>query len=543
MSDSKRLLFIAAAIATLFSFTSCRQSSSKSADKMNERPNIIFFIADDMSPHHFNCLPGGKGKNLTPNLDRLAEEGVLMLNQTVVSPVCTPSRFNCLTGRFASRATNMQFLEKTKHEEGMTCIQWNSFITSNDKILPQYLKEAGYRTGFAGKNHAIEASGFKKIPDYFANPEDPDIKELVQHNYRVAQEAVASMGFDFAGAVYHNNPDWLGLKALGVQNMNWIAEAGIEFIRQQDEVPFFLYFATTLPHAPTDRGRSWMADPRMTAEGILDRVPEGLPDRLSLEERVKEAGLEGTGREIILWLDDALGALMNELEAKGELDNTIIFFFTDHGQNAKGTLYQGGVSSPSIIWKAGGFPVGSTCKVPVSNVDFAPTILEMAGVEVNDDQFDGRSFKAALEGKEMEETGTLYHELGYARAVRKGKYKYIAVRYPSYATNWTPEERKQVLNRYNDNRRSMDMEIVNEDPTLPFSHLEVIPGGGVAEHFSYGKLPGYFDPDQLYDLEADPGELVNLAGNPEYQTVLDDMKNELQKYIEKLPGTFKIDDV
>ncbi|MDA3822342.1 MAG: sulfatase-like hydrolase/transferase, partial [Bacteroidales bacterium] len=418
-------------------FLSCNSGKETKSQETNEKPNIVFFIADYILQIHFNTLQKWERQNLTPNMDRLAREGVVMLNQTVVSPVCTPSRYNCLTGRFASRASNPEFLKKTKNEEGMTCIQWNSFLTSEDKIISHYLQEAGYKTGFVGKNHAIDASGFKMPKDYFADPEDPEIKEMVTHNYNQARDAILGMGFDYAEAVYHNNPRWLGLKGLAVQNMDWIAEAGVNFISQQDEDPFFLYFATTLPHAPTNPANSWNADPRITAKGIIDEAPDVLPARETLGTRVKEAGLEGKGRENILWLDDALGALINELEAKGKLDNTIIFFFSDHGQNAKGTVYQGGVLDPSIIWKSGGFKCGPTSEQTVSNVDFAPTILELAGVKVESSAFDGRSFKAALDGEKMDEPGTQYYELGYARAVRKGNYKYIAVRYPDYATNWT----------------------------------------------------------------------------------------------------------
>lgn len=534
MRNPLQLLFL----VLTFMLASC-SNGSKSYDQP-ERPNIIFFIADDMYPHHFNCLPDGAGKNLTPNLDRLAREGVLMTNQTVVSPVCTPSRYNCLTGRFASRATNEEFLRKTAHEEGMTCIQWNSFITEGDSLLPVYLKEGGYTTGFVGKNHAIEANGFRPFPDYFADPSDPEIAGIVTHNYEVARDAVLRTGFDYAGAVYHNNPRFLGLKALAVQNMDWIAEAGVSFIRQQEDPPFFLYFATTLPHAPTDPEHSYKADPRVTAAGILDEAPGILPERSTLVSRVRDAGLAGTGRENILWLDDAIGALLDALEEEGKLENTIIFFFNDHGQRAKGTVYQKGVLNPSIIWKSGGFEAGSRCDQIVSNVDFAPTILEMAGVSYHPSEFDGRSFLPALRGEEMDASGTLYYELGYARGVRKGKYKYIAVRYPEYAKSWNAMQRDSVLKAYNVPRLAKDMEIAGEDPTLPFSHLEVVPGGGMAENGSYGKFPGYFDPDQLYDLEKDPDEQVNLAGDPAYADVLSEMKEALRKYVEMLPGTFDL---
>ncbi len=151
--------FIVILIVAIFSFSACTKQEVK-------KPNIIFFIADDMYPEMFNCLPEGKGKNLTPNIGQLAKDGVIMENQYVVSPVCTPSRYNCLTGNYASRATNSSFVNKTKHEEGQTVIQWNSFITQNDKILPQYLKELGYVSGMVGKNHMVEVPNLEGFPDF-----------------------------------------------------------------------------------------------------------------------------------------------------------------------------------------------------------------------------------------------------------------------------------------------------------------------------------------------------------------------------------------
>ena len=514
--------------------TSCNSSREYA------KPNIIFFIADDMYPEMFNSLPQGAGRNMTPNLDRLASEGTTMINQYVVSPVCTPSRFNCLTGRYASRATNAEFLKKTEAEGGQTVIQWNTFITANDSILPHYLKKLGYTTGMVGKNHVIEARGLYRFPDYNADPGEPEIRQKVEENYQKVKSAVMGSGFDFADGLYHNNPNFIGLSELAVQNLDWTTEAGLKFIEESSSNPFFLYFATTVPHGPTEANRSWNADPRITARGILDEAPVGMPARHTLPERLRAAGFEGKNRENILWLDDALGALIDKLEAHGILDNTIIFFFNDHGQHAKGTLYQGGVYNPSIIWKSGGFECGSVCDAQISNVDFAPTILEMAGSRNIPDGLDGSSFKGALDGEEVQSGESLFFELGYARAVIIGKYKYYAVRYPDYALNWDPEERAGVLDRYNKGREFRNMSIVNRDPEKPFSHLEVVPGGGNAEHGSYGKRPGYFDPDQLYDLEADPGEIMNLAGKPEYETVLLELKGVLKEYLEDLPGDFDL---
>lgn len=139
-------LFAPIAILAVSVLTGC-------ADKQGKQPNVIFFITDDMYPYMFNNLPEGKGKNLTPNIDRLAREGVYLSNIHVASPVCTPSRYNVLTGNYASRATNDEFKEYTAKNENQTVIQWNAFITPNkERTIAHYLQDLGYRTGFVGKN-------------------------------------------------------------------------------------------------------------------------------------------------------------------------------------------------------------------------------------------------------------------------------------------------------------------------------------------------------------------------------------------------------
>jgi hypothetical protein len=265
-----------------------------------------------------------------------------------------------------------------------------------------------------------------------------------------------------------------------------------------------------------------------------------MPARHTLPERIKEVGLEGKNKELILWLDDALGALIDKLEEHDLLDNTIIFFFNDHGQKAKGTLYQDGVLSPCIIWKNGGFTCGNKNDTKVQNIDFAPTILEFAGAKNLGDKFDGESFKSVLEGEEINSDRALFFELGYARAIVKGDYKYLAIRYPEFANNMTYEQRSERLEAYNDTRRFRNMQIVNYDPSAPFSHFSLVPGGEQAEHESYGTRPAYFEPDQLYNISIDPGEINNLADDPEYKLKLEELRSELSKHLEVMPGSFKV---
>ncbi len=537
---------------TALSITGCLSGDIKQKEAIQKKPNIIFFIADDMYPWMFNNTPEGKNSkgdkmNLTSNIDRLANEGVWLDNMTVVSPVCTPSRYNSLTGNYASRAVNKEFTDFTEENDGQTVIQWNSFIVPGaDKTMGTYFQELGYKTGFVGKNHIVESLaqvGEDAKPDLKADPNDPEIKAGLEYRYQKLQEDVKNCGFDYADKLYHNNPNWLGIRALAYQNMDWIAEGGVEFIKTYKDDPFFLYIATTLPHGPLDPDHSWKADRRITPKGILENAPTVLPQPPveSLINRIKEVGLEDTDRENILWLDDSIGALFNQLEKEGVLDNTIIVFFNDHGQNSKGTLYEGGVNSQAFIWKKGGFKVGNVYDVPVSNVDFLPTLLDLAGDTKNLNDFDGYSFKNALEGKEYKGRTSMYHELGYARAIVKDGFKYYAVRYPEWAMKKTLAERKVMLDEYTKFRESFGEHAISDDPSAPYGQLEMFPGGGGAENAAYKSMPNFTDPDQFYDLKNDPKEEHNLINDPKYAAKIKELKEELKsKYLDKLPGKFDL---
>jgi len=504
--------------------------------KAGRKPNIIFIIADDMKRHMFNCLPEGNGGNLTPNIDRLAAEGTLMMGQHVASPVCTPSRYNCLTGRYASRARNARFLATTQ-QNGQSVITWNTNILPTDQTLPKLLKQQGYMTGIVGKNHVVEVPGFKKLP-YRADPTTPQARMVLAENSKRIKAAMKACGFDYAASIYNNNPDGNGPLALAAHNLDWIVKGGLDFIEQNKDKPFFLYFASTIPHGPLSKERSWGADSRITADGILDEPLSVLPSREMLPVRLKRAGIEGSGKENVLWLDDAVGALIARLKSKGLYDDTIVFFFTDHGQDAKGTIYQGGVSDPSIVWRKGGFPCGSISHALISNIDFAPTILDYAGAESLAGRFDGRSFRDVLERRANKIHDTLYFEMGYTRGVRKGTWKYIALRYPERADKMSAAERSRILERFNEKQKERGQRIITTDPSAPFSHISLIPGGGGAEAASTGKYTGYYDSDQLYDLSRDPQEQKNLACEPAYAEKLQEMKAELARYLDQLPGGF-----
>lgn len=504
------------------------------------RPNFLFIILDDMLQEECNFLPRGAGKNYTPHIDRLAGEGAVFLNQYTSSPVCTPSRFSCLTGLYAGRARNEHFVNETA-KMGQNVVQWNSELVEDDVTVAKALKKAGYRTGFAGKNHVVQARGWQKLP-FNADLNDAQVLATLRSNKALVQTAVKGAGFDYAASIYHKNPEATGAEALSVHNMDWITKGALDFIEDQDEgQPFFLYYAATLTHGPHEPERSWNANPLATPDGFLEKALTVQPGRETIPQRLKEAGFAGQSKENLLWLDDSIGALIGKLENKGFLDNTIVFFFNDHGQDAKGTVYQGGVLNPSVVWKAGGWKCGQVSQTKISNIDFTPTILDLAGVDYDPNQFDGHSFAPALNGSRENIHDSMFFEMGFSKAVIRGKYKYIALRYPKFALNWTLKERREVLLKVVEQRKKRKQYVHNyDDPSLPFSHIMLLPGGGAAEASSTGKLPGYYDADQLYDLESDPGELNNIAQDSQYSDVLAEMKKELTIFTGTLAGEFPL---
>ena len=541
------ILVLFAFVAVVFT-NSCKQKSEtqKSSQVEAKKPNIIFFIADDMERYMFNFLPEGIGKNLSPHIDKLADEGVVLMQQHVSSSVCTPSRYACLTGQYASRSRCDEFTNFTKKMKGQTAVQWNTYIVPGQTTIGTLLKEQGYVTGFYGKNHAVEAPGWKKLP-LDTDPKDPEAVAVLKKDQEIIQEQLKKCGFDYSGALYQDNPSYLGPEKLRYQNLDWITDAALKFLDKvkNDDKPFFLYYATTVPHGPSDAAHSWNGDRHVTAEGILDTVPTVLPPKETIPKRLIDAGLVKEGQKIpdakanVLWIDDALGALMKRLEEQGKLDNTIIFFFNDHGQYAKGSIYEGGVSSPSVVWKSGGFGVKGVYNEYVSNIDFAPTILEMAGGNPEKvDSFDGKSFYQILNNKECKTHESLYFEMGYSRGVLKDGIKYIALRFPEFAENWDMEKRKEVLDKWNNFRKANKLRYHYTDPSMPFSHLMLIPGGGDAEYPSTQRYKHYYDKDQLYDLRVDPNEQNNLINNPRYKEKVVEMRNLLKSYLKDLPGTF-----
>jgi arylsulfatase A-like enzyme len=345
------------------------------------------------------------------------------------------------------------------------------------------------------------------------------------------------VGFDFAARIFETNPIVIGPREIQVHNLDWIHEAALEFLDTHHDRPFFLYYAVTVPHRPYN---GWKHNPRATPIGILPARPGHLPTRESIAKRLAEHGLD-EDRGDLLWLDDCVGSLLEELKTLGVLDNTVIVYTNDHGDDGgKTTCYQGGMANFAFVWGpkrliAGGRTIDS----PSSLVDLAPTIFDLCGGTPVAGRYDGVSLKPLLAGRKESVRDVIYGEMGHTRTVIKGKWKYLALRYSDYHQRLPRAERLAWLDAANEYQRSNRWTTFEaNDPDGPFGHSGFIPDLWDHEKVARASYENFYDANQLYDLDRDPREQKNLAGDPRYAPILNEMKQELKKQLADLPGGY-----
>jgi len=502
-------------------FISLAQKKHNPKSALKKQPNIIFIVTDDQHRDQFNFLKEGQDEdgnptNLTPNMDRLVSEGVIFDKSYVSTSVCTPSRYNILTGNYASRASKRSNI---KRYQGQTNVTWNVRIDSSTNNIAKELQKNGYFTGGVGKNHVIYSINPHKVP-LSANPRDSIVKSQLIENQLAQITSYKKVGFDFAGSIYKGNLPSQYPKGVEDHNMEWIVEAALTFLTEADEKenPFFLYFATTITHGPDKLGSKHKGDPLATPIGFLEKPLEVMPPRETIGKRIEEAGLEQEKTDL-LWLDDAIGTLLDKLDAIKELENTVIFFINDHGvEFGKGSLYQGGIETVSFAWGPSYFKNGIRTQQMVSNIDLVPTALELAKINPSENyKIDGKSMVPLLKGKDRPIHSSLYFEIGATRAILKNGKKYLAFK--------APENVKKQLEK-------------NGKKT---THLCDKPGGRGSESPAlkfYAK--NYFVQEQFYDINKDPLEQNNGYKNTFNEYFIKELKLELKKYIDDLPGTFPL---
>jgi len=503
--------------------------------KTRRRPNVLFIIADDQELDSFGFI---RKKALTPNIDRLAAEGVYFSRAYASSSVCTPSRYTCLTGRYASRSQVKKFTRGIS-PEGQTWVHWNADLAQAEGNIAKVLQQNGYVTGVVGKLHGFELPGHHRSINRHADPHDPEVVRILKEDQQRFARELKQHGFDYAAHLHRGN---LGSGRsiplpLCQHAPEWTAKAALRFMEQNRDRPFYLYYATTLLHGP-DPLRSLKSDPRTSEAGYLQEVPAVQPSRESVLKRVKQAGIPERLAPAT-WHDDNIGALLNKLDELGIADDTLVIYFNDHGvEGGKGTLYEGGIRTPMIM-RYGRKIKARQCAALVQNTDIVPTILSACGVHAPPDlNMDGINLMPLLRGATQHTRDSLYCEIGHTRALVTNKHKYLAFRVPPNRRISQADNLKAMRAAAQNNLSKKNGLSIN--PQGRITHIHRFPGGDGTELGNGLKhyRRHYFDADQLYDLERDPKESSNLAGDPAHEALLKEMRSQLTRHLEGVPGPF-----
>ncbi|REK09932.1 MAG: N-acetylgalactosamine-6-sulfatase [Planctomycetota bacterium] len=399
-------LVLAALVLYVGAFA-CRMAAAAPADK----PNIIWIMADDLGYGDLGCY--GQKRIRTPNIDRLASQGLRCTSCYAGSTVCAPSRCTLMTGLHTGHC-RVRSNARVPLEPG-------------DVTVAEVLKSAGYATGIVGK-WGLGEPDTTGIPtrqgfDYWfgylnqrhAHNYYPDY--LWRNEQRVPLENVVSGGVASKRVSY---------------SADLFAEEALAFVEREQGGPFFLYLALTQPHANNEAGKKGM------------EVPSDDPYS---DESWPQA--QKNHAAMITYLDTQVGSLLDRLEELGLADNTVVFFTSDNGPHREGgadpeffnssgplrgikrDLYEGGIRVPMIVRYPGKIAAGTTSDEPWAFWDALPTLAELAGAQAPAD-IDGISMVPTLLGKNASrpqpEHEYLYWEFperGFSQAVRQGKWKAV----------------------------------------------------------------------------------------------------------------------
>ena len=437
------------------------------------RPNILFAIADDWSWPHASIA--GAAELHTPAFDRIAREGVLFTNCFVSAPSCTPSRGAILTGQYHWRLAESGNL-------------W-SILPTRFQVYPDILEANGYRVGHTGKGWGpgdLADAGRTRNP---AGPEYNRLRHQPPYNMHAVDYAA-----NFAAFLDETLADQ----------------------------PFCFWYGAFEPHRPYERGMG-VASGKNPA---TVQVPAIFPDTDEVRGDILDYYVE------IEHFDRHLGAMVDLLAARGELENTLVVVTSDNGMpfpRAKSNLYKWGTLMPLAVRWGERIKPGRVVEALISQTDFAPTFLEAAGI-APPAEMSGKSLLPLLVGRRTEHRSHLLigkerHAwvrrggLGYpCRALRTRDFLYIRNFEPDRwpAGDPTPSEDNDPPGAFGD---------IDDGPTKSAMMNAIDEQRQRLWDAAVGKRPA----EELYDLHNDPDELHNLAFDPQFAEIRRRLSEQLMR--------------
>ena len=457
-----------AVVATLLPACDAAEQGSN----VEKRPNIIFILTDDQRYDELGFLNPVID---TPNMDRIADQGVHFQNAFVTTALCSPSRASILTGQYM-------------HNHGV--VDNNEPPKADAVFFPQYLQEAGYETAYIGKWHMGEAGSSGHSLDDPQPGFDHWVSFAGQGDYYPVVRNGRTSRFNINGE-YVNQRGYI-TDELTEYALDWLGDRG-------DEAPWFMYLSHKAVHAnfsPAERHENQYADRKVPVPASQADTPENRQGKPMWGQNQRNSwhgvdfpyhssldvqSYKMQYHRALSAVDDSIGQLFSWLEASGNLENTIVilmgdngFMFGEHGLIDKRNAYEESMRVP-LLMSGPTIARNKTAEEIVANIDIAATLLDMAGVAPAE-QFDGASFYTIAKGESMPEWRD---ELLYEY--------YWEFNYPSTPTTFalrTPE-------------------------------------------YKFIQYHGIWDTDELYDMRGDPREMRNLIADPDYLEVVGQMRRRL----------------
>ena len=394
------------------------------------RPNFVFFLVDDLGWTDLGCF--GSTFYETPNVDRLAAEGMRFTNAYAACPVCSPTRASIITGKYPARMATTDYFgaaqpEKWERNTPLLPAPYLDRLPHEEVTLAEAFKEAGYATFFAGKWHLGPEEFWPETQGFDVN------------------KGGITRGGPYGGKKYfspYGNPR-LPDGPEGEHLPDRLAREAVRFIDEHKEDPFLAYVSFYSVHTPLMARKDLQ-------EKYTEKRNQAPPESWGQEgdRKVRLVQNHPVYGGMVEAMDLAVGKVLDALDAMNLSDNTVVIFMSDNGglntseghptsnlplRAGKGWTYEGGIREPMIVKGPAVSQAGAVCDAPVISTDFYPTMLDIAGLPLRPEQHcDGLSIKPLLQGNDMPERAMYWHYPHYGNqggspsgAVRLGDWKLI----------------------------------------------------------------------------------------------------------------------
>ena len=379
----------------------CGGATNSKVAQAATRPNILFILADDLAWNDLGCY--GHPWHRTPNLDRLAREGLRFTQAYAPAPICSASRASILTGKTPARL-GFEFVTKNEpgkqHPRPGQALQTPPFtleLPLGEKSIAEYLTESSYETAFFGKWHLNAHHEGQYLA--WSPTHGP-----AQHGFETAEEDFGSHPYS-----YRKDGSPRQITRRGEFPADSMTQRAVDFIKQPHARPYFLMASHFYVHTPIRTPCTWLVDE------CEARVPQDTPNR---RQRVQYAAFVET-------LDHYVGELLTAVDAAGQRDKTLVVFTSDNGghpqfaangplRGSKWNLYEGGIRVPLMARWPAAVAAGTSSSAPVVGYDLLPTLVAIAGGKALDDAaIDGVSLEPLLRGDEKQPSRALYWHFPY----------------------------------------------------------------------------------------------------------------------------------